>query len=111
VNVHVALADAGRYRRQLERLHRKHLFSRRLYQLRQDGVSLASLSMNQAAVARLIARTVAEGQYRLGPARIRRIEVGGKTRVVFAFRLTDLVVHGVVASPRPSTPTAKGSRG
>lgn len=97
MTVHAALGDPRRYRRQLERLHRKHLSGRHTYELRQSGVSLASLSLNQGMVTRLLARSVERGEYDLEPARIREIETDGKRRVVFAYRLTDLVVHGVVA--------------
>jgi hypothetical protein len=48
-------------------------------------------------MARVLARTVARGTYEFEPGRMRQIRVHGKERIVFAFRLTDLIVHGVVA--------------
>ena len=97
MDLHACLADQRRYRRQIEKLHEKHLETGRLYELRQSEVSLASFVVNSAKVARLLAEAVAGGHYRLGPARIRTIRANGKERTVFAYRLTDLIVHGVVA--------------
>lgn len=97
MDLHAALADPRRYERQIDRLHRRHLFTRQLYELRQDEVSLASVILNRARVARVLARTVGRGDYEHEPAQIRRIRVEGKVRVVFALRLTDLIVDGVVS--------------
>jgi hypothetical protein len=97
VDLHAALADPRRYERQIDRLHRRYLFTRELYELRQDDVSLASVVLNRARVAKVLARTAARGEYALEPAQVRRIRVERKTRVVFALRLTDLIVHGVVS--------------
>lgn len=97
MNLHAALVDPRRYRRRIQRLHERHLFTRQMYELQQDDVSLASLSLNQRTVAKLLARAIDHGEYRLGPARVRTLSVGGKTRVVYAYALTDLIVHGVVA--------------
>ncbi len=98
MNVHACLADPRRYERQIERLHQKHLGTHRLYELQQSDVSLASFVVNRATVARRIARTVADGAYVMQPAHIRTITVNGKQRLVFAYSLTDLLVHGVVAA-------------
>lgn len=97
MDLHASLADPRRYASQIDRLHRRYAASRALYALEQRGVSLASVSLHRDAVARRLARAVADGAYRLGPARLRRISVDGKRREVFACRLTDLIVHGVVA--------------
>lgn len=97
MDFHARLTDRRRYRRQIEKLHERHLETGRLYELRQSEVSLASFVLNGAKVARLLAEAVGGGHYRLGPARIRTIRVNGKERIVFAYRLTDLIVHGVVA--------------
>ena len=98
MNLHACLTDARRYERQIERLHQKYLCTQRLYELQQSDVSLASFVLNRSAVARKIARTVGNGDYRLQPAHIRTITTDDKQRIVFAYRLTDLLVHGVVAS-------------
>jgi len=98
MDLHAALSDPARYRRQIDRLHRRHAYTRALYEIQQAGVSLASLCLHRARVARLLARTVGGGAYRLGPARLRRIHVDSKVREVFAYCLMDLVVHGVVAA-------------
>jgi hypothetical protein len=95
--LHAALSDPRRYARQIERLHAKYLQTRELYELEQEGVSLASLVLNRRRVARLIARAVARGEYALEPARLRTLRVDGKARAVVACPLTDLLVHGVVS--------------
>jgi hypothetical protein len=69
MNVHAALADPHRYRRQIEKLHDKHLATRRIYELRQSDVPLASFVLDRRTVARRIARAVKRGEYR--PARAR----------------------------------------
>lgn len=96
-DVAAALADRRRYERQIERLHQRHLYGGGLYEIRQDGVALASVVMHRGRVARLLARDVARGRYVLEPGALRTIRVGGKLREVHTCRLTDLVVHGVVA--------------
>ncbi len=97
MNLHASISDHRRYRQQIEKLHEKYLRNGRLYELQQSEVSLASFVLNRARVARLIARSVARGEYRLGSAHIRTIIANGKQRVVFAYQLSDLIVHGVVA--------------
>jgi hypothetical protein len=97
VDVHAQLADRRRYERQIERLHQRYLLTSRLYEMRQSDVSLASIVMNRGKVARLLANEVGEGRYRLEPGELRTIRARHKTREVFACRITDLIVHGVVA--------------
>ena len=97
VDVAAALADRRRYERQIERLHHRHLHSGRLYEIRQDDVSLASVVLHGSRVARALARDVSRGRYVLEPGELRTIRVRDKLREVYTCRLTDLVVHGVVA--------------
>lgn len=97
MDVAACLADRRRYERQIERLHQRHLLTGRLYDLRQDGVSLASVVLNRSRVARLLARDVSRGDYVLTPGELRTIRARGKLREVYTCGLTDLLVHGVVA--------------
>ena len=97
MDVQACLADRHRYERQIERLHQRHLLSSRLYELRQDDVSLATVIINRGKVGRLLARDVSRGRYQLEPGELRTIKVRNKLREVFACRMTDLIVHGVVA--------------
>lgn len=98
MDLHALLSDRRRYERQIERLHQRYLLTSRLYELRQSNVSLASIVMNRGKVARLLAREVGEGRYELEPGELRTIRARHKLREVFACRLTDLIVHGVVAN-------------
>lgn len=97
MDVRACLADPRRYERQIDRLHERYLFTRHLYELQQDDVSLASVVVDRRRVAKLLARTVAAGEYELAPGRIREVRAEGKRRKVFAYPLLDLIVHGVVA--------------
>jgi hypothetical protein len=97
VDVQAQLANRRRYERQIERLHQRYLMTSRLYELRQSEVSLATIVMNRGKVARLLAKEVADGTYRLEPGELKTIRARHKTREVFACRITDLIVHGLVA--------------
>lgn len=97
MGVEAALIDRRAYERQIERLHQRSLLTGRLYDLRQDEVPLASVVLNRGKVARLLARDIRRGRYALEPGSLRTIQVRNKKRQVFSCRLTDLIVHGVVA--------------
>jgi hypothetical protein len=96
-DVHARLSDWRRYERQIERLHRLHLFRPTLDVVQQDGVSLERIVSSRRTVAKLLARTVAAGAYRFEPATLREIITDHKVRTFFAYRITDLIVNGVVA--------------
>jgi hypothetical protein len=91
------LAEPHRYRSQLAKLHAKHAQSWRMYQLKQDEVTLASLVSNESQFAKVMARTVAKENYQLRHAELKTVTVNNKERELFAFQLTDYILHGVVA--------------
>ena len=91
------LAEPARYRRQLERLLSKHLAAGRIHLIQQEGVSLAGMAMDAGNFSKAMAKAIGRSEYSLKPARARVIAVNGKEREVFAFELTDLLLHGVVA--------------
>lgn len=97
-DLHACVRDPRRYEREIDRLHSKHLFTRTLYELRQENVSLARLIQKRSKVAKLLARSVGRGEYRLEPGQVREIEVDGKVRTVVAYGLTDTIVTGVVST-------------
>ena len=97
VGLAAALADHRRYETAIDRLHQRHIGDSSRYALTQEGVSLSGMVLHRGSVARLLARSVASGEYRIGPAALREIRVSGKRRVVFAYAPFDLVVHAVVA--------------
>jgi Reverse transcriptase (RNA-dependent DNA polymerase) len=96
-DVHSALADPARYEQAIDRLHQRHLFDGGLERLTQGEVSLGAVVMHRDHVARLLARTVAAGGYRMSPATLRSIRVEGKRRDVFSYPVMDLIVGAVVA--------------
>lgn len=96
--LHARLTDHRTYEKQIQRLHNKYLFTRQLYSLRQDDVPLATISMNAAKVGKLIAKSVEDEGYKLGPARIRTIVAQGKERTVFSYGLMDLIVRSTVTA-------------
>jgi hypothetical protein len=98
MDLQAALADPRRYEAQIDKLHQKYINRPELYALQQQGVSFAAISLHRRRFARLLARTVRDGEYRLSPAGTRWIRVNNKARQIYVFCLTDLIVHGVVAS-------------
>ena len=97
-DLRACLGDPRRYEWELEQLHRKHLFTATVYELRQDDVTLARMIQRRSQVAKLLARAVAGGEYQFEPGQVREIEVDGKVRAVVAYRLTDLIVTSVVST-------------
>jgi hypothetical protein len=96
--VRAALSDPRRYERQIDQLHEKYLLRRPLHELRQDDASLAGVIRHRSTVAKLLAKAVVRGEYRSQPARVKRVSIDGKKREFFSYRLTDCIVHGVVAA-------------
>jgi hypothetical protein len=96
--LHACLSDPRRYEREIDRLHQKHLYTRTLYELEQEHVTLARLIQRRSQVAKVLARTVRRGKYQLEPGDVREIEVEGKVRAVVAYRLTDTIVTAVVST-------------
>jgi len=92
------LRDRSRYLEQIDRLHLKYSQRQGLFDVEQDGVTLASLCLDRKRVARILSETVSAGEYQLQPARVRLVTVNGKPRLFYLLRLTDRVVHGVVAT-------------
>lgn len=97
MNLRRDLCNRRRYERQIDRLYQRRLLGGRTFDLKQDGVPLAAVSLHRAAVARRLAGTVRRGLYEFAPGRVFTITTKGKDRDVYTFRLTDLVLHGVVA--------------
>lgn len=97
MDLQTSLRDSRRFLDQIDRLHEKNSRKNRLYDLEQEGVPLASLCMNRKKVARVLAQMVGEGRYELNPARLHLVSINGKLRKLYHLRLTDLIVHGVVA--------------
>ncbi len=91
LSFHDRLCDYRLYERQIEQLDTSGRG------LRQGEVSISRLNFHRTKVARILARIVAQGQYVSGPARRKTLVVDGKERVVFTYRLTDVIVHRVVA--------------
>ena len=98
LDIRDCLGDPRRYEREIERLHQKHLFTKTLYELRQDDVALARLIQRRRKVAKLLARAVSRGEYELEPGEVREIEVDGKVRAVVSYSLTDTIVRGAVST-------------
>jgi hypothetical protein len=91
------LADHRRYEAAIDRLNQRHLGGRAHFALTQDGVSLPSLALHRGSIARMLARSVASGEYRIGDATLREIRVAGRRRLVFMYQPFDLVIHAVIA--------------
>lgn len=90
------LGDPARYHRQLERLHLRVAGTRRLWELQQDGVPLAELLNDKRKLAKLLARSVRDGNFRCTPAPRYRARID-KDRELLRYSLFDVLVHGVAA--------------
>ena len=60
-DLHECLRDPRRFEREIERLHKKHLLTRTLYELEQDKVTLARVIQRRSKVAKILARSVSRG--------------------------------------------------
>jgi Reverse transcriptase (RNA-dependent DNA polymerase) len=97
IDLHRALRDRGRFRRQIERLFDRFPPAAKSWIFREEGVPLDAVFERRRRLARLLVRTIRQNAYEFQPGRIREIRVQGKSRDVFSFKLVDLIVHGVVA--------------
>ena len=61
-DLHACLSDPRRYEREIDRLHRKHLFTKTMYELQQENVSLARVIQRRSQVAKVLARAVSRGE-------------------------------------------------
>ena len=91
-----ALSDSRRYCEQLERLSERRAKRGQLLDVRQNGVSLATLVQDKTSLGKRLAQATASSQYEFSPARQRWV-VLDKKRLLYSFEVTDLLVHGVVA--------------
>lgn len=91
------LGEAKRYQIQISKLHLKHAQSRRMFSIQQDKVALASIINDEKRFSKLMAKAVAQGEYELKPAQLRTVTINGKERDLFHFRLSDYLLHGVIA--------------
>lgn len=91
VSLRQDLCDYVGYERQIERLNIRGR------ELHQGTVSLGWLNLRRSTFARILAETVARGEYRSAPAQRKTLVINGKPRVVFSYGLTDRIVHGAVA--------------
>ena len=92
------LGDEQLYLQAIDKLHRKNAKTNSLFKRTQQGVSLAAFAWDRKRLARTLARAVASGRYELQTAHTRSVKIGKKTRLLYDFQLTDLIVHDVVSS-------------
>ena len=85
------------YAAQIERLTAKYGRRRRLDGLSYRGLSLGELGMRQGELCRMLARTVARGEYTLGPVTLAPALIAGKRRLLCRSHLIDTIVLGVLA--------------
>src|SRR5262249_5703887 len=90
------LSDPNRYAAQIRRLCERRQHQLGSPELTQDGVSLSTIFLHREQFSRVLAETVAAGEFEFRPATVRRVKVGKKERQIYAFCLTDRIVHGVL---------------
>lgn len=91
------LVSVEAFERQLEILHQKYLGGGISYFIEQDGVSLSAMTQDSKNFCRALVKEIRAGRYALQPAHLRMIKVGEKERLIYKFRVTDLLIHGVVS--------------
>ena len=96
-NFQAELKKTKYYKNQIARINLKHgkEFTSKTYW--QDGVFLSNVAFNSDNFSKSISKTIATGKYEFAPGELRTIEVQKKKRVLYTFRLTDLIMHGVVS--------------
>lgn len=92
-----SLDSAAIFEEEIERIRSKYESGGRLFDLRQDGVCLAAMSMHSRELARLLCRAVNRGEYRFRIAEERLAHIGGKLRPLYRMCLTDTIVASAVA--------------
>jgi retron-type reverse transcriptase len=65
--------------------------------LSQDGVEFPSIARNAKSFSKAMAKDVREGKYKMDPARHVTIVTKGKERILYKYKVTDMILHGVVA--------------
>lgn len=93
-----SLFDPEPFEAQIEIVHGKYRVGGGDITLKQQGVELASIALESRSFARALVKDVKSGAYALQPARLLEIEVGEKMRIIYQFRISDLLVHGVVSN-------------
>ena len=90
------IADEDAYHRELDKLAMR-ASGRRIETLTHEGVRFSQMLDDAERLVPLLARAVADGTYRPGPATLGLARIGKRERAIGRVSGLDLVVHGVVA--------------
>jgi hypothetical protein len=92
-----ALADFRNYEKQIIWMHEKYRANSKGGLVSQEGVEFPNIARNARSFAKAMAEDIINGRYKLDPARHVTILTKGKERILYKYKLTDMILHGVVA--------------
>lgn len=93
-----ALKNFHNYEKQIVWMHEKYRTNQKGSVLSQEGVELPNIARNARSFAKAMVEDIKTGSYKLEPAKHVTIVTKGKERILYKYRLTDMVLHGVVAN-------------
>lgn len=91
------LGDFHSYENQILWMHEKNRANPSGGLISQEGVEFPNIARNARSFAKAMAKDIKGGNYKLDPARHVTIVTNGKERVLYKYKLTDIILHGVVA--------------
>ncbi len=97
MNFFSQLNDPKTYLDEISRIEDRYYCTEKMLCLRQDDVTLSHIIFNKQKIAKQLALSMQKEQYRFAPATTRTCKIKDKKREIFCFRITDFIIHGVVA--------------
>lgn len=94
LQTHSRFTDPSLYLRQLDKLEQLLLKKKKIYSVSQDGVGFFNFSFEKNRVAKLLAKTVKNGQYQFQPVEINPNCYRDPQTI---FSITDQIIHFAVA--------------
>lgn len=93
-----ALFDFKNYERQILWMHEKFLASSTRGQLpTQEGVEFENIARSPRSFAKAMVEDIKAGRYKTDPARHVTILTKGKERILYKYKITDMILQGVIA--------------
>lgn len=92
-----ALGDFHNYEKQIVWMHEKYRSNTKGGPLSQEGVEFSSIARNVKSFSKAMANDIKTGRYQVDPARHVTIVTKGKERILYKYKLTDMILHGVMA--------------
>ncbi len=97
LDIDKVLSDPDAYESAIQHIYEKRRLKNQSFREAYLGVNYIAIDMKRRRLARLLAKTVASGQYELSPVDMWMLEHGGKWRPAHRPTLPDLIVGTVIA--------------